>query len=73
MHGTYRGLLFNYDGLLCLKLVLVLIIMIITAHIRRMGEDNVFTGVCPFTRGGGGTQSHVLSQVSGPWWEVPQL
>ena len=29
------------------------------------GEGNVFTGVCPFTPGGGVPQSQVLSQVSG--------
>ena len=36
-------------------------------HSEGMREGNAFTGVCPFTGGGGGVpQSHVLSLVSGP-------
>ena len=55
--------------------------MVVTARIRRMGENNIFTGVCPFIggypgprcfprsfRGGGVPQSQVLSQVS--WSQV---
>ena len=38
-------------------------VKVISARIRRMGEGNVFTGVCPSI--GGLPQSQVLSQVTG--------
>ena len=37
---------------------------LVTARIRRMGEGNVFTGMCPFT---GGPQSQILSEVTSPF------
>ena len=39
-----------------------------TARIRRMREGNVFTGVCPFTGGGGGTP--ISGSFPGHWPQV---